>query len=199
MTSAINYQAVNTAFPIAGQDNDSQGFRDNFTAISAALAEAAAELTRLQTNALLAATLSDTPSTVVNDLLGSTIKNGLFVQFNGQYFSGGTIASATNINLDSGPIQKFTLSGNSTLTFTNWPAAGQYAVIRLMLIGDQQSTRTATLATSNAGVFKLATGWSGGNASAPTISLTTNGKYQIIEAWSVDSGTTVFLKNTGEY
>ena len=31
MTSSINPNNIDGTYPIAGQDNDSQGFRDNFT------------------------------------------------------------------------------------------------------------------------------------------------------------------------
>jgi len=31
MTSAINIDNISGTFPVAGQDNNSQGFRDNFT------------------------------------------------------------------------------------------------------------------------------------------------------------------------
>jgi hypothetical protein len=33
MTSSINTTSIDETFPIAGQDNDSQGFRDNFNNI----------------------------------------------------------------------------------------------------------------------------------------------------------------------
>ena len=48
MTSNINPETINTDFPIANTDNLSQGFRDNFVAIQAALETAAAEISRLQ-------------------------------------------------------------------------------------------------------------------------------------------------------
>ena len=31
MTSQINFNNIDGTYPIAGQDNSSQGFRDNFT------------------------------------------------------------------------------------------------------------------------------------------------------------------------
>ena len=37
MASNINPNNVDTTYPIAGQDNDSQGFRDNFTNIKTCL------------------------------------------------------------------------------------------------------------------------------------------------------------------
>ena len=33
MASSINPNNIDTTYPVAGQDNDSQGFRDNFTNI----------------------------------------------------------------------------------------------------------------------------------------------------------------------
>ena len=52
MTSNINYSGIDAAYPIAGQDNDSQGFRDNFSAIQTALAIAGSEISNLQSNTL---------------------------------------------------------------------------------------------------------------------------------------------------
>ena len=48
MTSQINTANINTAYPVAGVDNDSQGFRDNFLNIKAAVDVAASEITNLQ-------------------------------------------------------------------------------------------------------------------------------------------------------
>jgi hypothetical protein len=50
MSSTItNYTSnINTAFPVPGADNDTQGFRDNFGAIQNALDVAAAEISDLQ-------------------------------------------------------------------------------------------------------------------------------------------------------
>jgi hypothetical protein len=50
MTSAIVPGNIDGTFPIAGQDNSSQGFRDNFTAIKNNFTTAATEITNLQAN-----------------------------------------------------------------------------------------------------------------------------------------------------
>ena len=154
MTSQINFGTINTAYPVAGVDNNSQGFRDNFTAISAGLATAKAELTALQDTAVLKATLT-TPGTVVNnDLNGSTISRGLYNRFYGVYFSGGTISAASNIDLANGPVQKFVLSGDATLTFTGWPSAGSMGIIRVLLASDQNGVRTPGFATGAGGTIR---------------------------------------------
>lgn len=50
MASTItNYSsAINIAFPVPGADNDSQGFRTNFTKIQSALSVASTEISALQ-------------------------------------------------------------------------------------------------------------------------------------------------------
>jgi hypothetical protein len=48
MSSNINPNNINGNFPVAGQDNDSQGFRDNFTNILNNFSFASTEITNLQ-------------------------------------------------------------------------------------------------------------------------------------------------------
>ena len=50
MASNILTSDINELYPVAGADNDSQGFRDNFRLIKTGLATAASEVTALQTN-----------------------------------------------------------------------------------------------------------------------------------------------------
>ena len=44
MASNINTTTINTSYPIAGQDNDSQGFRDNFSNTNSNFVAAKAEI-----------------------------------------------------------------------------------------------------------------------------------------------------------
>ena len=50
MASNINDTGVNKDYPVAGQDNDSQGFRDNFNVIKDNFVAAKSEIETLQTN-----------------------------------------------------------------------------------------------------------------------------------------------------
>ena len=194
MTSQINYASVIETYPVAGQDNDSQGFRDNFTSIKAGLEIAANEITNLENSSVLTSVLGSSPPVpVVNDLIGSTIHNGLYSQFNGVFYNAGVVSGLVNIDINNGPIQKFTLSGNSVLNFTNWPPTGSYAVVRIMLVTDHSNTYTANFSTANAGTMKRATGFT------LPVSVNSTGTYEIIEAWSVDYGTNVFIRSVGEY
>jgi hypothetical protein len=49
MSSLINPSSIDGTYPIAGQDNDSQGFRDNFTNIKNNFTIAQTEISALQT------------------------------------------------------------------------------------------------------------------------------------------------------
>lgn len=51
MASKIEFITIDEKFPVAGQDNDSQGFRDNFDVIKKSLQDANEEVTDLQDNA----------------------------------------------------------------------------------------------------------------------------------------------------
>ena len=66
MTSSINPNNIDGTYPIAGQDNDSQGFRDNFTNIKNNFTFSYNELTDLQAKAIVKSPLSG--SSVTNDM-----------------------------------------------------------------------------------------------------------------------------------
>jgi hypothetical protein len=53
MASTINPNNIDILYPIAGQDNDTQGFRDNFRNIKNNLSTAATEISALQANVSL--------------------------------------------------------------------------------------------------------------------------------------------------
>jgi hypothetical protein len=73
MTSSINPNLINGLYPIAGQDNDSQGFRDNFTNIKNNFNIARTEVTDLQNKAILKSAL--TGGTLNNNMGGSILSN----------------------------------------------------------------------------------------------------------------------------
>jgi len=73
MTSAINPNNINGAYPVAGQDNNSQGFRDNFTNTKTNFEYAATEISDLQNKAVLKSSLTGT--TLNNDMGGSLLSN----------------------------------------------------------------------------------------------------------------------------
>ena len=130
MSSQIDNSNINALYPRAGEDNDSQGFRDNFAAIKENFTRAKTELTDLQSKVLLKAALTD--DTLNNDLGGTSISNGSHLNFHGTAFSQ-TVGVAANIDILKGDLQYCTVTTDSTLTFTNWPDNGNYANVRVHL------------------------------------------------------------------
>ena len=130
MSSQIDNSNIDSTYPVAGKDNDSQGFRDNFAEIKLNFTRAKAEISDLQSKAVLKAALLN--DTLNNDLAGVNISNGSYTNFHGTSYSQ-TASSSANIDILKGDLQTCTLTSNSTLTFINWPSDGNYAKVRLHL------------------------------------------------------------------
>ena len=132
MTSQINPNNINGAYPVAGQDNNSQGFRDNFTNTSTNFQYAAQEITALQNSAVLNSQLSGGANlTVQNNMLNSPLSNALVSDFAYVDVSLGTLTGTVNVNYASGHYQSVTTGGDISLAFSNWPISGQYGEVTL--------------------------------------------------------------------
>ena len=59
MASSINPSNIDGTYPVAGQDNDSQGFRDNFTNIKTNFTSAKTEIEALQTTSVTLGAVND--------------------------------------------------------------------------------------------------------------------------------------------
>lgn len=185
MTSAISYASIDENYPVAGQDNNSQGFRDNFNYIKTALTTASAEITALQDNTA--------KKNVSNDFNGNLIDNATTNRLYGTVYNVGSINTPTNISITNGEYQTFTVGANLMLTFANWPASGKYARIRVDLKSDG-AARTVTFSTTAGGTMKY------DNSFPSPFTLPSNaGKNRIIEVWSHNGGSTVYLKYLGEF
>jgi hypothetical protein len=208
MTSAIVYNTITTNYPVAGQDNDSQGFRDNFTAIRAGLSTTKDEITALQTNGI------DVTESI-NNLQGTTLTNGLYNQFSGTFLpltqSANTVPNYLTMSVDFtlGAVQQFTIKYTGTqINFTNWPVnntptgANYHSSIKIILKPvDAVATRTITFGASLGGAVKKATGDSLLTQASATATMTLGqtGLTYVLEAWTVDSGQTVFLRTINTY
>ena len=131
MTSAINPNNLNGAYPVAGQDNDSQGFRDNFTNTKTNFGYASAEITDLQSKVVLKAALTGT--VLNNNMNNNILSNAQLLNISEPRTALGTVTSAT-LNFSSSPYWTLTTGGaNVTIAFSNIPSAGQVARLRLQV------------------------------------------------------------------
>lgn len=184
MTSAINPNLIDGAFPIAGQDNSSQGFRDNFTNTKENFLTAYNEITDLQNKVLLAAPLTN--GTFNNDMQGNLITNPKLQGVRELIYNFGSVSGGINVDFNVGAYQSLTLAGstsiNSLANFTG--TNNSFARIKLAVTVNN-AYYTLTLPTSvNIANSSIA----GFNTSTRTITFDGPGTY-VYEFNTVNGGT----------
>ena len=182
MTSQINPNDIDGAYPVAGQDNDSQGFRDNFTNTSTNFQYAADEITDLQNNAVLKAALTGT--TLDNNMNGSLLYNFEASQVAGTVNPLGTTSGTVTLDWTNGSYQTLTTSGSVVLGFTNFPASGVSASIVLRITVSSTAYTLTLPAAVSIGTANLQ-----GYASN-VITFSTTGTY-IFEFTTVNGGSAI--------
>ena len=132
MASNINPNNIDGSYPVAGQDNNSQGFRDNFTNTKLNFQYAEDEINDLQSKAVLKAPL-DGQSTTNNNLNFEPLIAAQMRDFSTTRIAVGSASGSVQLNYASGHYQTVTTAGNITLSFINWPASGQYGWVRVQI------------------------------------------------------------------
>ena len=193
MTSAINPNNINGAYPVAGQDNNSQGFRDNFTNTSTNFQYAANEITALQNNSVLTTDLATSTQPVFNNLLTSTLANGYLQNMYTPLVALGTLSGAVTVNYSLGSYQTLTTSGAITLGFSNFPTAGKVAtvVLQVTVVSVAHTLQLPAAVTVNN------TGIQGINTATNTITFAAVGTYAF-QFTTSNGGTTVSVAQANE-
>ena len=193
MASNINTTTIDENYPVAGIDNDSQGFRDNFASIKTNLTTAGTEITTLQANrARIDADNDHSGNEIQNaELLQVTPKfNKAFNTLTGDHEVDYRDAHVHVINWDFGS------PGNiATVTFTGWPT-DRYASLRLIMSVDNLGNNDTQITLSaGAGDAKLndrtnVDTWNG----TSILTLSGNiGEKTIVDVFTYDSGNTLFF------
>ena len=184
MTSQINPNNIDGAYPVAGQDNNSQGFRDNFTNIKVNFQYAEDEINDLDANVVLKAAL--TGQALDNNMNNNTI---YAVNLN-DVSTSRTLLTATSgsitINYATGQYQAINPSANISLAFSNFPASGFYGSVRLRI----NVTNTTYTVTLPAAVSVNAVGIQG--YASNVITFAAIGVYEF-DFGSSDGGTTITI------
>lgn len=131
MASSINPNNIDTTYPVAGQDNDSQGFRDNFTNLKTNFTYAKSEIEDLQSKVVLKSALSGT--TLDNDFAGSTITAAKMTDMRVTKTAKGTVSGTVTVDIEEGGYQTVTTAGNISLAFSNFPASGSFSAVRVSI------------------------------------------------------------------
>lgn len=184
MSSNINPNIIDGSYPVAGQDNNSQGFRDNFTNTKTNFQYAENEINDLQSKVILKAALTGTT-------LDNNMADALLVGAQLQDISevktalSGTSGSIT-INYSAAPYQTISTTGSISLAFSNFPPTGQYGYVKVQ-IGVTDITHTLTLP----GAVSLGTSGIQGY-SAGVITFSSTGTYEF-GFGSYDGGSTITI------
>lgn len=184
MTSNINPNNIDGTYPVAGQDNNSQGFRDNFTNTKSNFQYAKNEITDLQANAILKSALTGT--TLDNNMSGSDIYNGVVYDFGLTRIALGTVSGSININYALGHFQTLTTGGSISLSFTNWPASGTTGIVFVQISVTSAGYTVqlpASVSVNNLGIQGL-------NTSTNVISFAVPGTY-LLQFITSDGGASV--------
>lgn len=184
--STVQYENLDEEFPIAGQDNDSQGFRDNFSITKTALQNAASELTDLLTNGAR--------KDVDNDFNNILISNAKTNKISQTVYNTGNLEVDSNIEWTDGAYQNVTVGIDPiTLILGAWPENGTYGKIRMALRSNANIQRDITLLAANTGIIRTSPNW------PATLRVTSSSTPVFVDAWTSDGGSTVFLEYLGEY
>jgi hypothetical protein len=189
MASQINPNDIDGAYPVAGQDNNSQGFRDNFTNTKTNFTYAAGEITDLQNNVLLKAALTGT--TLDNNMGGSLLVDATMQDFGATRVAIGTVSGSQTVNYASGHYQTLTTSGSVSLAFSNFPPSGtQGWVIVRVTVASVAHTLTLPAAVGTGSSAASVLGIQG--ISSNVISFNETGTYEF-QFHTEDNGSSVYL------
>ena len=192
MTSNINFAAINENFPVAGQDNDTQVFRDNFDTIKTNFSAAKTEITDLQDNAAR----TDGDNDFLYNIVGSVTLQDAYLRK--KDYGAAIVAGTQDVSFKQAMYHIIKLGANTSLTFTEFPTGavdltgiGQMGKATLELYGDG-TTRTITFITSGSTVLKKSPGFPG------SVTVTSATDPVIIEVWQ-HSAAVIWLNYLGVY
>jgi hypothetical protein len=190
MSSLINPNNIDGNYPVAGQDNNSQGFRDNFTNTRINFQYAENEINELQTKAILKTALTGT--TLDNNMSDNLIYAAKIRDFSGvKAVPVGTTGTVT-LDYTAAHYQTISTSGSVTLAFSNFPPSGQYGYLRLQ-INITNVGHTLTLPAAVSLGLSGIQGISPGTSGVPnTITFGSTGYYEFAFS-SSDAGGTITL------
>ncbi len=185
---------IDVTFPVAGVDNESQGFRDNFSAI-------ADVLTAIETDVAGSSGLQVTSFNVTDtetDIGGNSIFDADLRACTSKSYQAASIVADQNISFLSGHYQVLPVNADIVFNLADWPAAEREAVIRVHLVGVTSTARTVDFTVDGGGDIYYDDTWLG-LSGAPTVTIDSTSTATLIEFWTYDGGATVYAKYLGQF
>jgi hypothetical protein len=197
--STINTNGLDVNYPIPGQNNSTQGFRNNFTNIKQNLNTAAAEITDLQNKVVLKSALAN--STLNNDMANTLIANASTLQFRSTMYNlGNALVDNVLVNCSLGDVQYGNLAGNILLDFGSWAPTNTLSTVKLQL-GRPNTNANYTITFPSEALIDNNSGWtlledSGTNGTLATLTFPHDVTQLNLTLTSTDCGNTIFVQPT---
>lgn len=131
MTSSINPNNIDGSYPVAGQDNNSQGFRDNFTNTKVNFQFAEDEINDLQSKVVLKSAL--TGSALDNNMNDALLYAAQIKDFSASRVDIASTSGSIAVNYSAGHYQTISTTGSISLSFNTFPPSGQYGYVKLQI------------------------------------------------------------------
>lgn len=188
--SSINPNNIDGTYPIAGQDNDSQGFRDNFTNIKNNFQFAYDELADLQSKVVLKSALSG--GSISNDMNYAQLISPQLIKAVETINNLGNKSGTFTISWADAHYQLFAATADCTLAFSNWPTSAFWTKLRLQITTPTTSDVTITLpsAVKEALGLKTIQGYQG----SQVVKLARNTTY-LFELTTSDNGGNITIRD----
>jgi hypothetical protein len=127
MASNVNPNNIDGTYPIAGQDNDSQGFRTNFTNIKNNFVYTKSEIEDLQVKAVLKVALT---GSTVDNMSGTIFRSAEVRDIRESRVDLGAVNGSITLDHTTAHYYVASTSGDIELGFSGFPAAGRVGRIR---------------------------------------------------------------------
>ena len=178
--SNIVATTIDAAYPVAGVDNDTQGFRDNFQIIKDGLTTAATEITTLED--------STAKLNAENNFNGTLLTDGTLNASTESFSSVGNVSSEQEISFTNGMYQSIRFAEEAagttiSLTLSNFPSDGdRVAKFRLQFFGTEGEPVTVNFSALGGATIYKSPNWPANFlVDSPTNPI-------IVDFWSYDGG-----------
>ena len=186
--SNINPNNIDGTFPIQGQDNPSQGFRDNFTNIRNNFSYAQSELNDLQSKAITVSALSG--GTLTNNMGYNQIQYAQLFSPSATWLATTPTPGSITIDYSKANFQKITTSGSYTINISNWPTSGQLGEM-FLYVNVTSTSHTITFAGVTTGINEIA----GANTATGAITFDQAPETFLFRLVSTDGGSTITIND----
>jgi len=201
--SEIVSATIDAEYPVAGVDNDTQGFRDNFSIIKTGLSTAKQEIDLLQDNT---AKLDEN-----NNFNGTQIADAELALVTEKYYNAGTKTTGDNISFLNGHYQRVAINlndnatpGNITFNLADWPDREGYAKITVEFFGsgaelDESVLHQINLTVEGGGTLKKSSNFPSTFQIDSVANRADGGDPIIVEFWTTNQGNTVYANYLGVF